>query len=116
LAVPMVLPIIWGLFFGKITQNAIWYSTGFSFIAALIVKFGIPENSQNPIIQFFEANRLELEIAVGVLVPLFILFFIESSRKKLAMGFVKLMSLTREIEKTATNTIATYPAKILAYS
>jgi Na+/proline symporter len=50
LVVAMVLPLLWGLYFGKIGQSSIWWCTGTSVAAAILVKLVIPEYSDNAIL------------------------------------------------------------------
>ncbi|RZK41040.1 MAG: Na+:solute symporter [Pedobacter sp.] len=116
LVVPMVLPVIWGLFFGKITQKAVWIATGASFIAAIIVKTSIPIESSNSFVMLLIRNIQTLEVAVGVLVPLLILILMESTRTEIASGFTKLLQMEKTIKTNDVAVVAAYPAKILAYS
>ncbi|NGM63486.1 Na+:solute symporter [Sphingobacterium sp. SGG-5] len=118
LVVPMVLPTIWGLVLGKITQKAVWYATGLSFLAAFVVKVGIPQTSDVAILSWLSENALVAEVAVGVIVPFIVLALFEGVSQRTADGFVQLH--TRSLQKTDAeqvgSTVAAYPAKLMAYS
>jgi len=117
LVVPMVLPTLWGLLFKKTTQQAVWITTGLSFLAAALVKIFIKENSGNSFIDWLLENSLVLEASVGILVPLLTLSLFELSAKNTALGFIEVQS--KSIDYTVTDTpiaIAEYPARLLAYS
>lgn len=116
LVVPMVLPVIWGLFFGKITQKAVWIATIASFVAAILVKTTMPQRSENSFVALLINNVQTLEVAIGVIVPLSILLIMESTRKEIAAGFTKLLQMETAEKQQETGVIAAYPAKILAYS
>src|SRR5690606_12309671 len=77
LVVPMVLPTIWGLIFGKITQKAVWYATGLSFLAAFFTTVGIPQASDVAVLVWLSENSLVAEVGVGVIVPLAVLALFE---------------------------------------
>src|SRR5690606_18276384 len=117
LVVPMVLPTLWGLLFKKTTQQAVWITTGLSFLAAALVKIFIKENSGNSFIDWLLENSLVLEASVGILVPLFTLSLFELFAKNTARGFIEVQS--KSINYTVADiptAIAEYPARLLAYS
>jgi len=116
LVVPMVLPVIWGLFFGKVTQAGVWVATLASFLAAVLVKTMLPVSSENTFVAILIENVQTLEVAVGVLVPLLVLILMESTRKEVTRGFSRLLQMEKTVQPTGTGVIAAYPAKILAYS
>jgi len=116
LVVPMVLPVIWGLFFGKITQRAVWVATIASFIAAILVKTTIPLQSESVFVSTLIKNIQTLEVAVGVIVPLSILLIMEATRKEIAVGFLKLLQMEKAVKNNEATVVVAYPAKILAYS
>lgn len=116
LVVPMVLPVIWGLFFGKVTQAGVWAATLASFVAAILVKTALPLTSENTLVALMIENVQTLEVAVGVLVPLLVLVVMESTRKEMTSGFLKLLQMEKTELRPGAGVIAAYPAKILAYS
>src|SRR5690606_35464042 len=118
LVVPMVLPTIWGLSFGKITQKAVWYATGLSFLAAFFTKVGIPQAADVAVLVWLSENSLVAEVGVGLIVPLAVLALFERFGQRTAAGFVKLgeHTLQKSESTQVVSTVAAYPARLLAYS
>jgi len=117
LVVPMVLPTIWGLFFGKVDAKAVWVATAASFLAAALVKIAVVETAANPLVSWLAQNSLIVEIAVGVLVPLTTLLLFELRSKQISAGFTRMQTETISMEATsAPRQLAVYPARLLAYS
>ncbi|MGI8633790.1 MAG: sodium:solute symporter family transporter, partial [Segetibacter sp.] len=117
LAVAMVLPVLWGLYFGGIKQKSVWISTFASFLAAAIVKLAIPKESGNPAIQFYNAHMQVLEVAIGLIVPLAILTVIELNSKPISIGFKTVHKIIKSDAKIPTDkSIAHFPARILGFS
>lgn len=118
LVVSMVLPVLWGLLFGGIRQNAIWYSTGAAFVAAALVKFGIPAKPVNPALIWFQANESVMEVLIGVLVPLLVLTMLEI-RASTKSAYFSTFTQHAPRETMTTNSVvplSLFPARILAYS
>lgn len=119
LVVAMVLPVLWGLYFGKIDQSAIWWSTGASFLAAIAVKLLVPVTSSHPIINFYKNNSKVIEVGIGLLVPFICLFLLEIFGKNVSEGFIKLREtiINRKVPIVEEDrTIAYFPARLLALS
>ena len=117
LAVAMVLPVLWGLYFGRIKQKAVWYSTVGTFIAAALVKFAIPTQSANPYIQFYNRHAQVIEVTIGLLVPLLILTVMELTAKSNSEGFIQIRKARKKEAAIPTDrSIAYFPARILGYS
>lgn len=120
LVVAMVLPVLWGLYFGGIRQKAIWWSTGASIVAAIAVKLLIPANSSNPLLAFYNRNARVLEVFIGLTIPFFVLLIFEILGKRHSPGFQKIQSML-QFQKTPNpvetdGSLALYPARLLAYS
>lgn len=120
LVVAMVLPVLWGLYFGKIKQNAVWISTAASIIAAIICKYFIPVTSSNSLIVFYNQHTQEIEVMIGILVPVICLSILELSGKHTSEGFLKVQksSVLNPTRHTAESdrTIAYFPARLLGFS
>jgi SSS family solute:Na+ symporter len=117
LAVAMVLPVLWGLYFGGISQKAVWYSTFSSFIAAAVVKLAIPANSAQPFIMYFNAHLQVFEVAIGVAVPFVVLSISELRSRKISEGFKAVHRVVRSDAAIPTDqSIAHFPARILGFS
>jgi Na+/proline symporter len=120
LVVAMVLPVLWGLYFGKIRQNAIWISTGASIIVALFLKLLIPSDADNAFIRFYQINMKEMDVAIGLLVPILSLMILELTGKNNTEGFIALQKSVSAISKIETvpldKSVTYFPAKLLAFS
>lgn len=116
LVVPMALPVIWGLFFGKITQEAVWYSTALSFLAAISIKFFLPQQSSSALISLVIAHRQSFEVGIGVFVPFLVLLLFESTRKEIAAGFLKLQHLSKKTINSSSAVQFIFPARLMAIS
>lgn len=117
LAVAMVLPVLWGLYFGGITKKAVWYSSFASFAAAAIVKLAIPKTSGYPFINYFNAHLQVFEVAIGIFVPLVILTILELKARTVTEGFTKVHGIVKSGAKIPTDkSIAYFPARILGFS
>ena len=116
LAVAMVLPVLWGLYFGGIRQKAVWFSTIASFIAAAVVKLAIPAHPSSPLLQFYNAHVQVLEVAIGLFVPLVVLTVMELSAAKKSAGFQAVHALVRpQVDIPTDKSIAWFPARILGF-
>ena len=120
LVVAMVLPMLWGLYFGKIRQSAIWWSTGLSLLASALVKLAIPPVSAHPVLVFYHAHAQVIEVMIGILVPVLSLAIIELMTKADAPGFL-LIRGKLDSKQTVTTTeqdhsLAIFPARLLGYS
>jgi Na+/proline symporter len=120
LVVAMVLPVLWGLYFGKIRQNAIWISTGATIIVALFLKLLIPSDADNAFIRFYQINMKEMDVAIGLLVPILSLMILELTGKNNTEGFIALQKSVSAISKIETvpldKSVTYFPAKLLAFS
>jgi len=118
LGVAMVLPVLWGLYFSGIKQNAIWWSTGFSIIVAILLKKVIPASSNNIILQFYYANTNVIEVFIGLGVPLISLCVLEVTSRHPAVGFAQIQGMIKQHETKTDedHAIATFPAQLLGYS
>ena len=116
LAVAMVLPVLWGLYFGNIRQNAVWVSTIASFIAAALVKLAMPVQSSHPLIQYYNAHAQVLEVAIGLFIPLIVLTVMELGKKRTSPGFIAVHAMVKPQTVTpADKSIAYFPARILGF-
>lgn len=116
LVVAMVLPVLWGLFFGKVKQDVVWYSSGASFLSAILVR-SIPANSTVSIFQWYNLHAQMFDVAIGIFVPLSILAFFEFRSKRTSIGYIQLKELVHERSVVVINKAAAlFPARILAYS
>src|SRR5690606_32661762 len=107
----------WGLLFSKITQKAVWYTTGISFLAAILVKVVMPDAPENAFLAWLLANSVAIEAGVGVLVPLLALTLFELMGRKPAADQRPIQTLVKRRDAQSTvASIASFPARLLAYS
>lgn len=92
---PMLLPVIWGLYSKKITQKSIFLVIIISSIASILLKFGIFNKggflvgeSPSEFIILLQQTSRTLETAIGVLIPLMILLFVELTKKEQTSKFI----------------------------
>ena len=117
LVVPMALPTIWGLFFGRSRNGAVWCAMGLSFLAAFILKVVLPEPSGPGFLQWIEDNSVAMEVGVGVLVPLITMIVFELAGRKVSPGFTQIKQMSKVSQDlTAKGQIVVFPARLLAYS
>lgn len=120
LVVAMVLPMLWGLYFGKIKQSSIWWSTGITVMVSLLLKMAISIKSDNFIMSLYYANSQLFEVAVGVFVPLIVLAIMEFGSKTVDPGFKeiqeKLNSKQAISNSEEDHQLAIFPARLLGFS
>jgi Na+/proline symporter len=118
LVVVMVLPVLWGLYFPGIKQNAIWISTGLMLLVAIYIKLIMPLQIDHTFSIWFIRNAQVLEVAIGIIIPLAVLSIMEFTAREKAAGFNKIATFIKQHEYSPdyNKAIAIFPAKILAYS
>lgn len=117
LAVAMVLPVLWGLYFGRIGVKSVWYSTLASFLAGAFVKFAIPEQGDSEFIKWYHNNAQVIEVGIGLFVPLIVLAIMEWRGKQIQEGYIQIFRIRKSEENITINqAIAVFPGKILGLS
>ncbi|TCN59523.1 Na+:solute symporter [Flavobacterium circumlabens] len=120
LVVAMVLPMLWGLYFGKIKQSSIWWSTGITVLVSIALKGAIFIESDNFIMNLYHANNQLFEVAVGIFVPLTVLAVMELGSKTVDGGFVQIEEKLAEKQEVPDSQsdfqLAVFPAQLLGYS
>lgn len=120
LVVAMVLPMLWGLYFGKIKQSSIWWSTGITVIVSVLLKVAISIKLDNFIMRLYYANSQLFEVVAGVLVPIIVLTVMELGSKTVDPGFVDIKEkivLKQIITSSEGNhELALFPARLLGSS
>jgi SSS family solute:Na+ symporter len=120
LVVAMVLPMLWGLYFGKIKQSSIWWSTGITVAVSILLKSNVFIKSDNFIMNLYKMNSQLFEVAVGIFVPLLVLAVMELGSKKVDVGFEQIeekLAVKQDIPDAETDfQIAVFPAQLLGYS
>ncbi|BDU25816.1 hypothetical protein [Flavobacterium sp. GSB-24] len=120
LVVAMVLPMLWGLYFGKIKQSSIWWSTGITVVVSIVLKGAIFIKSNNFIMNLYHANSQLFEVGVGIFVPLIVLAIMEFGSKTMDIGFEQIqekLTVKEEVPSSESDfQIAIFPAQLLGYS
>lgn len=117
LVVAMVLPLLWGLYFGKIRQSSIWWCTGVTVAAALFVKQMIPAETANPVFAYYNAHAQTLDVAIGLLVPIICLAVSELFEIGVSEGFIKVQAAAKRRELSSGSVqFISFPAKLIAIS
>jgi hypothetical protein len=119
LVVAMVLPVLWGLYFGGIKQNSIWWSTGIAIIVAILLKKFTPTQSSNTFIKFYLDHIKVIEVFIGLLVPIIVLLVLEFSSTAISAGYLAIKQKITENftgEPESDHQLAVFPATLLAYS
>lgn len=120
LVVAMVLPMLWGLYFGKIKQSSIWWSTGITVFVSILLKWAVYAKQDNFIMDLYYANSQLFEVVVGIFVPLIVLAVMELGSKTADTGFEQIEELLA-VKEEAPNSesdfnIAVFPAQLLGCS
>lgn len=117
LAVSMVLPPVWGLFFGKIRQDAVWYCSGTTLLAAILIKFFVPSEPTSPFWITVNNNLQLIEVLTGICVPCLVLLIMELRETEVHPGFLHLRQMEKQaIGNPAAIEASIFPGKILALS
>lgn len=120
LVVAMVLPMLWGLYFGKIKQSSIWWSTGITVVVSLLLRLLVSIKADNFIMRLYNSNSPLFEVAVGIFVPLLVLAMIEFTSKTVASGFVEIKEKLSESQPAVSVEndfqAAIFPARLLGFS
>jgi len=118
---PLLAPTIWGLFSRRVGINAVWVTAGISFVLGLIVKVGLGEGGwlvtegTRSISDWIGANGVTVDLTIGVVVPIIVLFIMQHLTKATAEGWNKVDRLIRETESSGAKSEASdLPAKIVA--
>lgn len=119
LVVAMVLPVLWGLYFGKVKKNAIWVSTTLTFIVSLCLK-SLSKISDNKFVNYYHLHVKTIDVFVGLLFPILTLTVMELLGRTNSFGFIALRKIISSKEVTDTfqarSSASLFPAKILSYS
>lgn len=120
LVVAMVLPMLWGLYFGKIKQSSIWWSTGMTVVVSILLKVAIFIKADNFIMNLYYTNSQLFEVTVGIFVPLIVLAVMELGSKTVDVGFEQIeekLAVKQEVTNSENDFhLAIFPAQLLGYS
>ena len=117
---PLLLPVIWALFSRRVTTIDLGIATGLSFVTGALLKFGLPPGSTlstlpvfSAVADYAHANPRDVEILIGVVLPMSVLAFAEWQRKTIAAGATAFASLREANARlVAATPIATATADV----
>ncbi|OHB59423.1 MAG: hypothetical protein A2Y12_06195 [Planctomycetes bacterium GWF2_42_9] len=116
---PLLAPSLWGLFSRKIGQSAVWVTGGVCFFLGLIFRFGLANNNiefLKSITQFCKDNNRNIEIFIGVLLPIIILSIMELRARTVNRGYELVAEKVKEQLAEKTPIVSELPALIVACS
>lgn len=118
---PLVLPTIWGLFSRKIGMSAVWTTAIVGFLSALVVKFGFSTHGFLVDVSFLSSlcdwvadNRRVADLCAGILVPFFVLIFLEVLSKNQHPGWDRIEESARNFHEQPARESSTLPAVMVA--
>ncbi|MCM8535979.1 MAG: Na+:solute symporter [Lentisphaeraceae bacterium] len=128
LVVPLFAPTLWGLFSKKVGIKEMLIVALVSFGIGLTLKFGIANNpmiteesSLYSIAQYLAENSKSVEVVVGVILPILLLFFFEWQKKTVDEGALRIQERNIKMEETLeTDSLKApfdpFPAQMVMYS
>ena len=109
LVVPLFAPTLWGLFSRRIGVQDMWFVALLSFSLGAFLKFGIigqrwfsSVESFRPFSELIRNHPKNVEVLVGVLLPLIVLTVLEWSRSKTDEGWTALEEQHKVARKTVS--------------
>jgi Na+/proline symporter len=120
---PLLAPTIWGLFSRRVDIKAIWITAGISFAIGVVAKLGLaPEGPlvterTRSISDWIQANGTTVDLVIGIVVPIIVLFMLQYLAKSTADGWEKVDQLIQETQSSgAKKQASNMPAVIVGGS
>jgi len=120
---PLLAPTIWGLFSRRVDIKAIWITAGISFALGVVAKLGLgPEGPlvterTRSISDWIQANGTTVDLVIGIVVPITVLFILQYLAKSTADGWNKVDQLIQETQSSGVKQQASdMPAMIVSGS
>tara|TARA_B100001123_G_scaffold444349_1_gene592916 strand:+ start:3059 stop:4786 length:1728 start_codon:yes stop_codon:yes gene_type:complete len=119
---PMLMPTIWGLFSRKIGLKAVWGTVLIGFVAAYVIKFGLSLSRDGfltetamlrPLVEWIAANSRIVDLTSGLVVPFFILLFLEIFEKHEHPGWSRIMDTKKKFEELPPVKSSALPGKMV---
>ncbi|MFD2256016.1 Na+:solute symporter [Luteolibacter algae] len=118
---PLVLPTIWGLFSRKIGLREVWITTFLSFLALIVLKFGLSQTgflsgitALEPLITLVSDHIRLADLTSGIAVPFLILCILEVFTKSEHPGWQRVMASKASYQELPPVEASTMPAKMVA--
>lgn len=120
---PLLAPTIWGLFSRRVDIKAIWITAGISFAIGVVAKLGlapegplVAEGTQG-VSDWIQANGTTVDLVIGIVVPIIVLFMLQYLTKSTADGWDKVDQLIQETQSSgAKKQASNMPAVIVGGS
>lgn len=121
---PLVLPTIWGIFSAKLNLKSAWWITFISMFAVLFLKFGFQGGSGfltdiaalSVLTEIFQYNERISELAIGILIPFFMLLVVELRTQTIDQGWIAIHEYKANQVHTEQVVASEYPIKLCAIS
>jgi solute:Na+ symporter, SSS family len=120
---PLLAPSIWGLFSKRINTSAVWFTGGICFVLGALYRFGFSQNGWfngiegfDSVVQFCQANNRNIEIFLGVLLPVLILTYFELTVATKSRGYEKVAEKIKEEIIVKAPVVSELPALVVACS
>jgi hypothetical protein len=120
---PLLAPTIWGLFSRRVDIKAIWITAGISFALGVVAKLGL--GPEGPLVaertqglsDWIQANGTTVDLVIGIVVPIIVLFILQYLAKSTADGWNKVDQLIQETQSSGVKQQASdMPAMIVSGS
>jgi Na+/proline symporter len=123
IVVPLLAPSLWGLFSRKIKQTAVWITGGICFPLGLVFRFGFAKGGLFSNVEYFKSfsqfcsdNNRNIEVFIGVLLPVIILMIMEITARTVSNGYELVDQKVKEQLAEKTPIVSELPALIVACS
>jgi SSS family solute:Na+ symporter len=116
MVVPLLAPMLWGLFNSRVPTRALWLTAGICFPLGLLFRFGLPDGDGGLLIWLHMNDKL-IETFIGVLLPLIITAGVALSAHDDSPGWARVAALERAPERTRERPKASHiPALVVGLS
>ncbi len=120
---PLLAPSLWGVFSKKIKTSAVWTTGGICFALGALYRFGFSATgwfseleSMQLFIAFCEENNRNIEIFLGVLLPVVILTVMELTARGVSKGYERVADKIKDQIGAKAPVVSELPALVVACS
>lgn len=120
LYIPLILPVIWGLFSKRVKIAGVWFTTIFGFVSAYILKFALSNNGfltevhvLKPLVNWISENSRIADMASGIIGPILVLVLFEIFSKSEDPKWQNVLATRLRFEKEKTLSVSLMPLKML---
>lgn len=120
---PLLAPSLWGLFSKKIKTSAVWVTAGVCFLLGGIYRFGFSANGVfadieglQSVSRFCQENNRNIEIFLGVLLPVLILTVMEFTARGASKGYEMVAEKIKDQIAAKPPVVSELPSLVVACS